>query len=416
MKIVDLKIEPFYAKNWIGRDKAGHAHPGVETSSTQALIRIITDEGVEGHYLTSYKYNSPTGLYDVPEKAPAGNETFSRAHSKGNMSWDLLTNIIKPLIIGEDPLCREKIFNNIYQMQRLIKGLTENILATVDLALWDLAGKAFNQPVYKLLGGHRTKIKAYASTMVGDHYKGGLGSPEDYANYAEACKKRGYKAYKLHTWADLNWGPSMITGKPDPRKDVEACAAVRERVGNDMALMLDCYHYYNRQEALYLGKELEKLNFAWLEEPMDEYNKASYIWLCENLDIPICGPEVFVGKQYTRAEWIVDKACDICRVGAGDVGGITPMMKVVHLCESFGIPLELHSPGPASLHVLAAMTIPGEYYERGLIHPYLDFDITPPWMNSSIDPMDEDGYVTISDKPGLGWDINFDYIKEFAVK
>ena len=89
---------------------------------------------------------------------------------------------------------------------------------------------------------------------------------EAYADFALKCKARGYTAFKLHTWQ-----PPM-PGAPDPKRDVAACAAVREAVGDDMALMLDSFHYYSREEALYLGKELEKLNFYWLEEPMDEHS------------------------------------------------------------------------------------------------------------------------------------------------
>ena len=104
---------------------------------------------------------------------------------------------------------------------------------SVDLALWDLAGRALEQPVYKLLGGLRDKVPAYASTMCGDDLKGGLATPEDYANYARWCMERGYPAFKLHTWQP------PYAGAPDPKRDIEACAAVREAVGPDVPCMLD---------------------------------------------------------------------------------------------------------------------------------------------------------------------------------
>ena len=140
--------------------------------------------------------------------------------------------------------------------------------------------------------------------------------------------QRGYPAFKLHTWQ-----PPMA-GAPDPRRDVAACAAVREAVGPDVPLMLDPYHYYNREQALYLGRELEKLGFYWMEEPMDEHSISSYVWLTNQLDLPIVGPETAEGKMYTRAEWIVRGASDISRAGVSDLGGITPLIKTVHLCES----------------------------------------------------------------------------------
>ena len=113
----------------------------------------------------------------------------------------------------------------------------------------------------------------------------------------------------------------------------------------------------------------------------------------------------------TRAEWIVRSASDISRGGVGDLGGITPLVKTAHLCESFGVRMEVHGNGAANLHVLCAMGIPGEFYERGLLHPFLDYEQPCSWLNALDDPMDAQGYVHLSQKPGLGHDINFDYIR-----
>ena len=224
-------------------------------------------------------------------------------------------------------------------------------------------------------------------------------------DYALKCKARGYTAFKLHTWQP------PIPGAPDPRRDVAACAAVRAAVGDDMVLMLDSFHYYSREQALYLGKELEALNFYWLEEPMDEHSTSSYVWLADQLVIPIVGPETAEGKMQTRAEWIVRVASDISRGGVGDLGGITPLIKTAHLCEAFGVRMEVHGNGVGNLHVLCAMGIPGEFYERGLLHPFLDYERPQPWLNEIVDPMDEQGYVHVSNRPGLGLDINWDYIR-----
>jgi L-alanine-DL-glutamate epimerase-like enolase superfamily enzyme len=246
--------------------------------------------------------------------------------------------------------------------------------------------------------------------MCGDELKDGLNSAEAYADFAETCMKRGYKAFKLHTWMP------PIPWAPDPKMDVAACRAVRERVGDEMALMLDPFHYYSREQALYIGRELEKLNFHWIEEPMDEHSVSSYVWLTDQLDIPVVGPETAEGKMQTRAEWIVRNASDISRGGVFDVGGITPLIKIIHLCESFGIACEIHSPGAGSLHILGAIGIPGEYYERGLLHPLIDYEKPKPWLKKIIDPMDNQGFVSIPQNPGLGLDIDFDYIKDNALE
>ena len=409
IKIKDLVVDEFAVKNYVGRDAEGHAHPGLERDSKAFMVRIIADNGLEGIYFSAPSYVKPNGNYNVPKD--------TKDYSVGTRGYsvpDILRSVIQPMIVGEEATARERIFNKIAQRQRLNQAINEKVLAYVDCALWDLAGKIAGLPVYKLLGGSRTKIRAYASTMVGDHFEGGLDTPEAYAKYAVDCKKRGFTAYKLHTWAELPWTESACRSTADWKRDAEACLAVRAAVGDGMELMVDPFHYYDRYDALKLGKELEKAHYAWFEEPMDEYNLSSYQWLCENLEIPICGPEVALGKLHTRAEWIVNRACDICRTGAFDVGGLTVTLKTAHLCEAFGIPLEIHSPGPCNIHLIAAMSIPGEYYEYGLIHPFLDWAV-PPYLNSPCDKF-ENGYILVPQGDGMGWDINYDYIKDNLIK
>ena len=145
--------------------------------------------------------------------------------------------------------------------------------------------------------------------------------------------------------------------------------------------MLDPFHYYSRLEALELANGLERLGYLWMEEPMDEHSMSSYVWLCEQTSLPICGPETAEGKMYVRAEWIKAGACDMVRSGVGDVGGITGLIKCVHLAEAFGMHLEVHGGGVGNLHVLGAMVSPGLYYERGLLHPFIDYDAPPAWLN-----------------------------------
>ena len=107
---------------------------------------------------------------------------------------------------------------------------------------------------------------------------------------------------------------------------------------------------------------------------MDEHSMSSFVWLCEQTSLAICGPETAEGKMYARAEWIKAGACDMVRGGVGDVGGITPLVKIAHLAEAFGMQMEVHGGGVGNLHVLCAMGSPGLYYERGLLHPFVDYD------------------------------------------
>lgn len=375
MKITDVRTQRFKYISKKVRDSDGHGHPGPEHEASETLLKIITNDGVEGYCFGA--------------------------------NPQVIESIIKPALVGENPFYRERIWQDLKERQRLnLSTLSDNIISKVDMALWDLAGRASNQPVYKILGAFRDKVPAYASTMCGDELEGGLDTPEAYAKFAETCMKRGYPAFKLHTWQP------PVSGAPNPKRDIAACKAVREMVGEEIPLMLDPFHYYDREASLYIGKELEKLNYYWMEEPMDEHSISSYTWLTEQLSLPIVGPETAEGKMYTRAEWILRKASDISRGGVGDLGGITPLMKTVHLCESFGIRLEIHGGGPGNLHCLCAMGIPGEYYERGLLHPFIDYEEPDAWLNEISDPMDSEGFVYVSQQPGLGWNINWDYIQK----
>lgn len=372
MKIIDLRTRSFRYTAHTMRDSEGHTHPGPAHEATQTLLEIVTDDGISG-----YCFGTDVGV---------------------------ISRVVAPLIIGHDPFDREAIWQHLVEMQRGNRGLTDRVLATVDLALWDLAGRAVGLPVYKLIGAARDRVLAYASTMCGDELPGGLNSPQAYAEFALACKGRGYQAFKIHTRMP------PIAGTPNPKEDIAICAAVREAVGPDMALMLDSFHYYTREDALLIGRALEKLDFAWFEEPMPEHSMSSYIWLADQLDIAIVGPETAEGKMYTRAEWIMHRASDISRAGVFDNGGITPVMKIAHLCESFRVQLEMHSPGAGNLHALCAMSWPGKYYERGLLHPFIDYERPQPWLRTIDDPMDADGYVHVSTGPGLGQDIDWEYI------
>jgi L-alanine-DL-glutamate epimerase-like enolase superfamily enzyme len=359
----------------VHRDHEGHGHPGPARQAVQTLTRITADSGATGHCF-------------------GGSEET--------------TAVARRLLVGLDAFDREGIHRLFRGSARLEwRALAGRMVGVLDQALWDLAGQATGLPVHRLLGGARERVPAYASTMCADDIPGGLDSPEAFADFARACVAAGYRAFKLHTW--------MPPYGPDPRRDIAACRAVREAVGPDVLLMLDPYHNYTREEALMLGRALEELDFHWMEEPMDEYSTSSYAWLCERLDLPICGPESVEGGLQSRAEWIRRGASDIMRTGV-EHGGITAIIKTAHLCEAFGMRLELHGGGAGTLHALAAMAVPGEMYERGLLHPHLDYDAERPWLRTPIDAIDAGGMVRVPTGPGLGQDIDWDFIRENVVQ
>jgi L-alanine-DL-glutamate epimerase-like enolase superfamily enzyme len=384
MKIVDLQVIPFRVR----RQGFSNGELLPETEALQTLTKIITDEGAEGYYFGGRGHGDQDGLL-----------TDQRAALEGRL---------KNMLVGQDPFDREKFWHWFW-----VANVEENLLSVIDMTLWDLQARAFGLPLYKLLGGCRDKVKAYGSTYPN------MGSPEVYAQHALACKEQGYTHYKIHPY--YFWDP--VQKKADPGRpshivqDIEACHAVRQAVGDDMVLSFDPWGTYRTyEEAFRVGRELEKLNFYWYEHPMPEYRVASYEKLSRELEIPILSPEIAAGSFYTRADWIRRGASDMSRI---DVlrGGITGVMKMAAVCEAFGVKCEIHMSGFANLQILGATSEDVcEYYERGLLAPGIEYETPPPYLKALADPMDAEGYVHLPQEPGLGYQINWEYIEENRIR
>jgi L-alanine-DL-glutamate epimerase-like enolase superfamily enzyme len=380
MKITDVELISFRMLTKHNRTRWGYSIAGEERYGTQTVTKIVTDEGAEGYNVG--------GVHGYSYGASA----------------DEVEGLVKPLLVGENPLDRERLWH--WMMKHV--GFPEGLVGNIDGALWDLLGRMAGVPVAKLLGGAREKVKAYASSAPN------LGPPEVYVEHALECKRRGYQAYKIHPY--IFWDPhkaEMAPGLPAfPRDDVAICKAVREAVGDGMVLMLDPWGVYTYNEALYVGRELEKLDFYWLEHPMDESRTEPYRKLCRELDIAICGPELAPGSYYSRAEWVLQGGSDIGRIDTNH-GGITGCRKALAVYEAFGVPCEIHLGGYGNAQVLGSTTDETcEYFERGLLEPGVDYDVTPPYLNQPYDPMDDEGYVQLPQGPGLGLDLNWDYIND----
>jgi len=380
MKITGVEIIPFRVTRPGFRN--GKLIP--EITARQTVTRILTDEGAEGLYLGGHGHGDQDGL--TPEEC---------AQVRG---------VVERLLVGQDPLDRERFWHWMW-----VANLPEYLLSTIDLALWDLAARAAGLPVFKYAGGCRDRVLAYASTYPN------VGMPEDYAQHALDCLDRGYTAYKIHPY--YFWDPE--TQQPDPgvpshvNWDVRVCEAVRGAVGDAMILMYDPWGTYRTyEEALYIGRVLEELEFYWYEHPMPEYRVESYVRLSRELDIPVLSPEIAAGSIYTRADWILRSASDMSRM---DVlrGGMTGMLKMAGICEAFGQKCEVHMSGFGNLQVLGATSEDVcEYYERGLEAPGLDYDATPSYLEAPTDPLDEEGYVPLPQEPGMGYRLNWDYIQD----
>jgi L-alanine-DL-glutamate epimerase-like enolase superfamily enzyme len=390
MKIADVDVIPFRVPRRPFQD--GMLLPARD--SVQTVTRVVSDDGAEGFCLGGRGHGDQDGLTADDRAA--------------------VRLLGRSLLVGQHPFDRERF----WQWAWSSAGTREHVLSVLDLALWDLQGRAFGVPVHKLLGGCRERVKAYASTFPN------LGTPEAYAAHAVACRRRGYRAYKIHPY--YFWDPAA--GRPAPGRpshvehDLRVCRAVREAVGDGMVLMYDPWGTYVRyEEALRVGRALEELGFYWYEHPMPEYRVEPYVRLARELAIPILAPEVAAGSYFTRAEWILRGASDMSRI---DVlrGGITGVVKAVAVCEAFGVRCEIHMSGFGNLQVLGATSEDTcEYYERGLEAPGYgpygeDYDAPAPYLKEICDPLDADGYVAVPLAPGLGYVLDWDYINEHRLQ
>ena len=384
MKISDVDLVSFKVNSNMRATKWGYAEFGPETENIHSFTRIKTDDGLEGYSEQGWPF-----YFYTPRQ-------------------DEIEGLVKPLLLGEDPLDRERLW---HLMSRHI-NFAEGLVGNIDCALWDLAGKIAGMSVSSMLGRARGSVKAYASTAPN------LGDPDEYAVHAVKCKEAGYSAYKVH--ANIFWNPHIrqpAPGRPAfPEEDVEICAAVRDAVGDDMVLMLDPWGVYTLEESIWVGKEIEEMGYYFLEHPMHERLIEPYRKLCDELTIPVCGPELAPGGPFSRAEWALQRATDIGRTDV-NFGGITGVKKTVDMYESLGMKCEVHVGGFGNAQILAA-TIEDtcEYYERGLLTLEMVHTSTPPYLKAPVDPMDDRGVVSLPDGIGLGAELNWDYIKNHEVK
>jgi L-alanine-DL-glutamate epimerase-like enolase superfamily enzyme len=282
--------------------------------------------------------------------------------------------------------------------------------------LWDLAGKVYGAPVYRLLGGWKQTLPAYASTTHGDHVRqGGLSSPEAFAEFALRCKEEyGYPAFKIHGW-----------GKdPNDRgyleREVATVLETRKRVGPGMDLMLDpACEYDTWGETLKVGKACDAAEFFWYEDPFKDggISQFAHKKLRQLIRTPLLQGE-HVRTLEPHVDFVVAEATDFVRGDPHYDGGITGVLKIAHAAEGFGLDVELHGAGPAQRHLMAAVRN-SNYYELGLVHPKAPSTRPPIYAegySDELDAVDARGRVRVPEGPGLGVAYDWEFIRRHTVE
>jgi L-alanine-DL-glutamate epimerase-like enolase superfamily enzyme len=365
MKITDVTLTLF---GWGGIPPTTYGrHTGRFSGQSQlGLLTIRTDDGVDGHAFLG--------------------SAMRGAHLDG----DSLIQQLKPIVMGQDPLERERLYQALWHKNR---ATTLRAIGAMDVALWDIAGKAAGLPIHRLLGSYRDRVPAYASSAV-------LPSKEAYADEATKFKAEGWTAYKIHP-------------PTDPTLDIEICRAVRRAVGDHHILMLDPTWAYQYPEALRVGKAIEELGYYWYEDPLADDDLYNYVKLKQQLSIPILATEYSPGGFTAFAPWLLARATDFLRGDVAVKGGITALVKSAHLAEAFHMNFEVHHGGNslnnvANLHVIMAIKnceffevlLPAAAQKYGLVE---DIEV------------DRQGFVHAMNGPGLGASIDFALIERQKV-
>jgi L-alanine-DL-glutamate epimerase-like enolase superfamily enzyme len=266
--------------------------------------------------------------------------------------------------------------------------------AVIDVCLWDILGKAVNRPIYRILGGTKNRMLAYAS---GQH----LANVEDFGPDALKAKAAGIKAYKIHPG-----GGQRRTGGQIPAYlgHIEEIKEVRKAVGDDYALLFDPVQRYNYFEALKVGRVLDEYGYVSFEDPIPTTDIEGLIELRKNLDVPIEVGE-FILDVYGYAEYLQRGAVDVVRLIADNIGGITGSFRVGQMADAFGMPCTPHNWGNGfdlAVHFQLELALPNAYwFEMPWPWEYVDRPYMPYKFRT-----DAEGYVSAPTEPGLGYPLD----------
>ena len=372
MKIIDLKVhvlksaltEPFaFSQGWVRQRSA-------------TLVEVLTDAGITGW-----------------------GEAFAQGLEPPEIAAAVIEHALKPLVLGADPRDTEVLWHRMYHMTRDYgrKGSVVAGISAVDIALWDIAGKFHNVPVYRLLGGaFRTRVQPYAT---GFYRIRGQGEAARLAEEALRHFEAGFTLMKVK----LGYGVE---------DDIACMQAIGRAIqGKPVTLMVDTNHAYGRADAVRLGRALEEYRLRWYEEPVVPEDIGGYVEMRQKLSMPIAGGEN-EHTLYGFRELFAAGAVDVAQPDLGSCGGISAGRHIAALAQSFGVQVNPHVWGSAiaqaaSLQLLAAL--PVAHHSLFAAEPVLEYDRSShPFRRELITQPIEltDGWVQIPDGPGLGVEVD----------
>jgi len=332
------------------------------------ILRLDTDDGIEGLGVTFY----------------GGAMTASLKRAVDDLG---------ALVVGEDPLRIEAIVAKLRAAAGGSgpAGMFTLALSAIDIALWDIRGKALNQPLWKLLGGARQRVPTYASGALRRNL-----SLDEVVAAAGRLKEKGFRQMKTQL---------SLPGGTSPAKEVERVRRVREAIGPDIKLMCDINQRWRVEQAIDIGKRVEDagVGLFWLEDVTTHDDYAGIARVNAALATPICGGELVYGIVPFR-HMIEGRSVDYVMIDLIRVGGITQWLKVAGMAEAFNLPVVSHVIPEIHAHLVAAVP-------NGLTVEYMG------WMLQLFEGTAalENSELVLSDRPGLGLSFREDTINRFKV-
>jgi L-alanine-DL-glutamate epimerase-like enolase superfamily enzyme len=310
--------------------------------------------------------------------------------------------LLHPLYHGENALeperVSEKLHQNTFWQGR--GGAVTHAISGIDIALWDLLGKASGQPAGRLLGGcYRDRVRPYASLLMGE--------PQHMAETLLPVKAQGFRAFKI------GWGPF---GKKSVAVDEAIVSAAREAVGKDSLLIVDAgasdaFWPQNYKWALRTAEMLASFDVAWFEEPLPPDGLADYVALRRAARVPIAGGEVLTRRQGFQP-WLEAGAFDIVQPDATKCGGLSEQRRIAWMARNNGVRFIPHGWNTA-VGLASDLQIASAFPDTDLVEyltgsPFVDELVAGGWR------LDAEGMLPIPEKPGLGIEIDLDALAEFS--
>lgn len=351
------------------------------TTRASCIVEIATDAGITG---------------------------WGECYGPAAVNKTIIETQYRSRVIGRDPFDVEVVWEDLYNRIKDygLTGMTIAALSGIDIALWDIIGRAVGKPVHKLIGGaHRTEVQAYATGL---YFIDMDRLVEEAVEEAEEYAAQGFRAIK------------MKIGLGDPKLDLRRVAAVRKAIGPDVKLAVDANHCFTVPQAIRLGRAMEELDLLWFEEPISPEDHDGYVEVTRALDMAVAGGE----NDFTRwgfRDVIARKAMDIVQPDVCAAGGISECRKIAAMASAHGVECVPHAWGSAiglaaTVQFLAALPDTPPAFRP--MPPMLEFEQTPNPLRDHLakDPIvQRQGIVRVPDGPGLGIEVDRAVLAQYKV-